>query len=55
MIASPGRKIAASTITNSGTALLITEASDESTVCSANVISVNGIAMLIVPITNRWP
>ena len=55
MIASPGRKIAAMTITNSGTAPLITEASDESTVCSANVIRLNGIAMLITPMTNRWP
>ena len=30
VIVSPGRKIAAITITNSGTALLITDASDES-------------------------
>ena len=44
---SPFRNSAAMTITNSGTAPLITAASDESTVCSANVIRLNGIAMLI--------
>ena len=47
VIVSPCRNSAAMTITNSGTAPLITDASDESTVCSANVIRLNGIAMLI--------
>ena len=47
VIVSPLRKIAAITITNSGTAPLITAARDESIVCSANVIRLNGIAMLI--------
>ena len=43
------------TITNSGTAPLRTAARDESTLCSANVISANGMAMLITPMTKRWP
>ena len=55
MIVSPFRNSAAITITNSGTALLITDASDESTVVSANVMRLKGSAMLMAPITKRCP
>jgi len=55
VIASPARNSDAMTITSSGTAELMTAASDDVTCCSANVIRANGIAMLITPMTNRWP
>jgi hypothetical protein len=55
VIVSPLRKIAATTMTNSGTAELMTDASDESTACSAKVIRANGTAILTTPMTNRCP
>ena len=55
VIRSSRRKIAAMTMTNSGTAALRIAASAESTVSSAQVISENGIAMLTAPMTMRWP
>ena len=42
-------------MTRIGTAPLMTEASVESTRCSAQVISVNGITMLTTAMTSRWP
>ena len=55
LIGSSRRKIAAIRITNSGTAPLSTDASVESTLCSAQVISENGMATLNAAITRRWP
>ena len=55
LIGSSRRKTAAITITNRGTAPFRTDASVESTLCSAQVISENGMATLNAAITRRWP
>ena len=39
----------------SGTAEVRMAARDESTDCSAHVMSTNGITMLTIAITTRWP
>ena len=44
-----------STIANSGTGEVRIAASDDSTDCSAQVMSRNGIVMLMIAITRRWP
>ncbi len=49
------RKIAPIGITKIGTAALSTDVNVESTCISAQVMSVNGSAMLMAPITKRWP
>ena len=54
-IGSSARKIADSTIANSGTGEVRIAASDESTDCSAQVMSRNGIVMLTMAMTRRWP
>src|SRR6185503_19438246 len=54
-IGSSGRNIGARTITNSGTVALRMAASALSTDCSAQVIRANGIVMLMMLITIRWP
>ena len=54
-IGSSGRKSGAMTIANSGTAEVRIAASDESTDCSAHVMSANGMTMLTTAITTRWP
>ncbi len=55
LIGSSWKVTAASTITISGTAPLRIAAMFESTVSSAQVMSVNGMTMLIAAITTRWP
>ena len=50
-----GRKKADRTIAKSGTGEVRIAASDDSTDCSAQVISRNGIVMLMTAITSRWP
>ena len=52
---SSGRKNGARIAAKSGTGAVRMEASDESTDRSANVIRLNGIAMLMAAITARWP
>ena len=54
-IGSSGRNSAESTIANRGTGEVRIAASDDSTDCSAQVMSRNGIVMLMIPITSRWP
>ena len=54
-IGSSGRKMAESTIANSGTGDVRIAASDDSTEASAQVMSRNGIVMLMIAITSRWP
>ena len=55
MIGSSWKVRAARTITSSGTAPLRIAAMFESTVSSAQVMSVNGMTMLMAAITARWP
>ncbi len=52
---SSGSTAAAITMTTSGIAPLITAASDEATLCSAQLISENGSATLSTAITTRCP
>ena len=54
-IGSSGRNHADSTMANSGTGEVRMAAIDDSTDCSAHVIRTNGIVMLMIAITNRWP
>ncbi len=54
-IGSSGRNIGAMTSTNSGTVALMIAARALSTDCSAQVMSVNGMVMLMTAITSRWP
>ena len=54
-IGSSWRKIADRTIAKSGTGDVRIAASDDSTDCSAQVINRNGIVMLMMAITKRWP
>ncbi len=54
-IGSSARKIAERTIANSGTGEVRIAASDDSTDCSAQVMSRNGIVMLTMAMTRRWP
>ncbi len=49
------RNIAAKAMTNSGTAEVIVAAMVESTLSSAQVIRVKGMATLNAPSTARWP
>ena len=54
-IGSSARKIADRTIAKSGTGEVRIAASEDSTDCSAQVMSRNGIVMLMIAMTRRWP
>ena len=54
-IGSSARNSADRTIAKSGTGEVRMAASDESTDCSAQVMSRNGIVMLTIAMTSRWP
>ena len=54
-IGSSTRKNEERMIAMSGTGDVRIAASDDSTDCSAQVISTNGIVMLRIAITSRWP
>ena len=54
-IGSSARKSDDRTIAKSGTGEVRIAASDDSTDCSAQVISRNGIVMLMMAMTSRWP
>ena len=54
-IGSSCRKSADRTIAKSGTGDVRIAASEDSTDCSAQVMSRNGIVMLMIAITSRWP
>jgi hypothetical protein len=55
VIGSSCRNRAAVMIVKSGTVALRIDASDDSTVCSPNVMSQNGSTMLSTAMTTRWP
>ena len=55
VIRSSRRIRAANGMTKSGTAAVSTAARLESTLCSAQVMSMKGRATLKKPITTRWP
>ena len=54
-IGSSTRKSDDRTIAKSGTGDVRIAASDESTDCSAQVMSRNGIVILMIAMTSRWP